>query len=372
MGSDVSAREKWELFLRGDDVGPMVSPLCDNWSLDVPYHWPYDEPEPFREGHPSRTLGEQIAMAGVCGWDPTFLAAIPFTPRDPALRPQVTTGRLDCGGTRAESVVHTPYGDLTSVVEQKVSSHVVKAELACEEDYRRKAWAVRRGMDYDEDGAIAAGQELARAVGDKGVLGTWFGPPAMALNHNEMHYHLADFPDAVLELRAAVRQAQFKQIETLRKAGFDYLFYCVDGTEWVSPSFFAESILPDTLVLFGRWRKLGGFILWHSCGHVARLLERGFYNQCRPEIFETLSEPPVGNLPSLAWAQQRLDQRIATKGNIPLGVLLNGTEEQVREEVRRVREQTRGTRHIVGLSDDVLANTPLANARALVDEARRR
>jgi len=42
-----------------------------------------------------------------------------------------------------------------------------------------------------------------------------------------------------------------------------------------------------------------------------------------------------------------------------------------REEVRRVREQTRGTRHIVGLSDGVLANTPLANALALVDEARR-
>ncbi len=52
-------------------------------------------------------------------------------------------------------------------------------------------------------------------------------------------------------------------------------------------------------------------------------------------------------------------------------MLLNGTEEQVREEVRQVREQTRGARHIVGLSDDVLANTPLANARALVDEARR-
>ena len=372
MGTDLPAREKWELFLRGQDVGPLVSPLCDNWSLDVPYHWPYDEPEPFQEGHRARTLGEQIAMAKVCGWDPTFLASIPFTPRDPDIEPQVKTTQLGGGGRRTETVIRTPYGDLTSVSEHKATSRTVKAELASQEDYRRKAWVVRRAMDYGEDAAIAAGRELARAVGDKGVLGTWFGPPAMAVNHDEMHYHLADFPDAAMELRAATRELQLTQLDTLRKSGFDYLFYCVSGTEWISPSFFAESILGDTLAIFARWRALGGFILWHSCGHLARLVERGFYNQCLPEVFETLSEPPVGNLPSLAWARQQLDPRIATKGNIPLGVLLNGTEEQVREEVRRVREQTRGTRHIVGLSDDVLANTPLANARALVDEARRR
>ena len=55
---------------------------------------------------------------------------------------------------------------------------------------------------------------------------------------------------------------------------------------------------------------------------------------------------------------------------MPLDVLLQGTEEGVRSEVRRVKEETQGYRHIVGLSDDILHNTPLANCLALVDEAR--
>lgn len=51
------------------------------------------------------------------------------------------------------------------------------------------------------------------------------------------------------------REAQFRQIETLRKAGFDCLFYCVDGTEWISPGFFAESILPDARALVDEARR---------------------------------------------------------------------------------------------------------------------
>ena len=142
-------------------------------------------------------------------------------------------------------------------------------------------------------------------------------------------------------------------------------------SEWISPDFFRDRFLADTLLILKEWRALGGFVLWHSCGHVKQLIEAGFYNECLPEVFETLSEPPVGNLPSLRWARERLDRRIVTKGNMPLGVLLNGSEDEVRAEVRRIREETRGYRHIVGLSDDVLNNTPLRNIKAYVDEGTR-
>jgi len=119
------------------------------------------------------------------------------------------------------------------------------------------------------------------------------------------------------------------------------------------------------------WRKRGGFILWHSCGHVKAFVEMGAFNDLMPEILETLSERPVGNLPSLQWAREKLDPKIATKGNLPLNILLQGSTEDVRADVRRIRAQTAGTRHIVGLTDDLLKNTPLANALAFVDEARK-
>jgi hypothetical protein len=365
-----SPREQWRALVAGQDPGPMVSPLCDNWSLDIAYFWPYPEPDPFPPGHRQHGLSQQMAMAKVCGWTPSFLAGIPFHPRNRELLPDVASSTAG-GVTRTETRIHTPHGDLTSVIEQGVSNRTAKPMLTTEEDYRRMEWHVRATADYDEDAAIAEGRALARAVGDRGVLGTWWGAPMMACDRDNLWYHLADWPDACEALRVAVRETHMLRLETLRKAGFDYLFYCADGTEWVSPGFFRETILPDTLAILKHWRSLGGWVLWHSCGKVKALVEQGVYNECLPDVFETLSEPPVGDLPSLAWARERLDRRIATKGNVPLGTLLNGTEAEVRAAVARVREQTRGWRHIVGLTDDVLAGTPLRNARAFVNEALR-
>lgn len=363
-------RQTWERLVAGEDVGPMVSPLCDNWALDIPYRWPFSEPEPFPAGHPQHALCQQMAMAEVCGWTPSFLAGIPFPPRSPDIKSETKVSTCD-GVTRTETRIQTPYGPLTSTVEAKTSSHALKRMLESEEDYRRMTWYTRELANYDEAQAIAEGRKLRDAVGDRGVLGTWASPPAMNVDRDNMWYHLADWPEACAELHQASLELLLRQLPTYRQAGLDYLFYCVDGTEWISPAFCRERIIADTQLIFKHWRELGGFILWHSCGRVKQFVEAGFYNQCLPEVFETLSEPPVGNLPALAWAREKLDRRIVTKGNLPLNILLQGTEDDVRAGVRRIRDATRSYRHIVGLTDDVLAETPLRNARAFVDEALR-
>lgn len=370
MRNDFSIREKWFQFMRGENVGPMVSPLCDDWSLDQPYRWPYEDADPFPAGSRCHALSQQMAMAGICGWDPTFLAGVRFQPRNAGVIPEIRKEETVCG-TREESCIHTPYGDLTSVTEQMVSSHTVKSWLETAEDYRKAIWLTQQQSDYDEDAAIEEGKQLCGGVAGRGVLGTWFGPPTVNLcNREQMFYHMLDWPESFEELHAVTTALALKQIRTLRKAGFDYLFYCVDGTEWISPNFFRTHVAENTRKIFADWRADGGFILWHTCGHAKAFLEAGFYNEFRPEIFETLSVPPVGNLPSLAWARQRLDPAIITKGNIPLGLLLNGPEEQIRIAVRQVREETRGYRHIVGLSDDIFHNTPLSHCLAFVEAAR--
>lgn len=347
----------------------MVSPLCDDWAADVPYYWPEETADPFPPGSPHHQLGQQIAMASICKWDPTFLAAVPFKSRNPAADGQATTITAD-GVTRTQTIIHTPYGDLTEITENRQTAQTIKAMLETEDDYRRMTWVAGEQMEYDEDEAIRVGREQLAGVGQRGVLGTWWAPP-LWVNHDEMHYHIADWPEVIDELRAANRQLMLKRMKTLRKAGYDYLFYCVAGTEWISPDFFRKHIMEDTRDIFRQWRADGGFVLWHTCGRAANFIEAGFYNDLSPEIFETICEPPLGNVPTLRWARQNLDRAIATKGNISLGTMLNGTEAEVRAEVARVKEQTRGYRHIVGLSDDLLHNTPLRNSRAFVDEARR-
>jgi hypothetical protein len=366
----VTAREKWFRFLAGEDVGPMVSPLCDNWSLDVPYRWPYDEPEPFPPGDPQHALSQQMAMAAVCGWDPTFVTWVPLEPREPEARVQSEVSERD-GRRHIEQRVRTPTGDLVQITEQAAAQHVIKPWIESEEDYRRALWVTRQQMDCDEALTIREGRRLRDAVGEKGVLGTWVEAPSVNFcNREAMFYHQADWPETFDELHHATRKLLHHQAGILRKAGFDYLFYVVDGTEWINPQFYVTRYRDFTRDLLAKWRALGGFVLWHSCGRIRRFVEEGFYNEALPEIFETMSEQPIGDLPSLRWGRERLDPRIATKGNIPLDVLLRGTPDDVRREVRRVKEETRGFRHIVGLSDDILPNTPLANAEALVEESR--
>jgi len=381
MPCDLSMREKWLGLLNGEDVGPMVSPLCDSWRLDEPYRWPYEEPDPFPPGHPQHVISQQIAMAGLCGWDAMFLADVVFLPKDPAIRPETKCTPIP-GGTRVESCIHTPYGDLVSVEEHGASdsvspaslvfaTRVVKPWLAEQEDYRKVIWLTGRQMDYDEAAAIASGREIHDAIGERGVLGAYVHAPTVnLLNQEEMFYHMLDWPQLFDELHEATFELTYRQLDTIREAGFDYLFYMASGTEWISPDFFRKYNLEATRMIFAHWHELGGFILWHSCGHVKRFVEEDFYNELKPEIFETLSVPPVGNLPSMRWARERLDPDIVTKGNIPLDILLQGTAEEVRTEVQRVKEEARGYRHVVGLSDNLLENTPLRNCLAFVEESR--
>jgi len=56
---------------------------------------------------------------------------------------------------------------------------------------------------------------------------------------------------------------------------------------------------------------------------------------------------------------------------VPLDILLNGAEEDVRRAVRHVKRETAGHRHIMSLSDNILRGTPSSNLRAFVDESRR-
>jgi hypothetical protein len=161
-----------------------------------------------------------------------------------------------------------------------------------------------------------------------------------------------------------------KKLGTLKKAGLDYIFHAVWGTEWSSPGFFRKWVMGPSGDIINKWRSLGGFTVWHTCGHAEKFIEEGYYNQLMPDILESLSEQPEGDIRNLRWARERLDSGIVTKGNIRMDVLLQGTQDDVRAEVRRVRGETKGYRHIVGLSDDILHKTPLANAVAFAAEAR--
>jgi len=365
----MTPRTKWQAFLRGEDVGPLVAPLVDDWSLAEPYAWPYPEPDPYPPGTPQHSFSQQMAMAAICGYDPLYLVSPTFVlnnPEEPKVREWVEGEKK-----LVETRFTTPNGDLYSIVEMKQIPYTIKPEIESEEDYRRSLWLIERSGDIDAAESMRRGQAVLAPMGEKGVVGTWWGPPGVrGVTREDLFCHLADFPECFRASVDAQFAVDYRRLELLRGMGFDYLFYCVDGTEWISPSYFEEFVAPYTERIFACWRELGGFIVWHSCGHIAQFVQRGYYDRFLPEIFETMSQPPFGSLPSLRWGRERLDPRIATKGNIDLQLLHDGPVEEIRAEVRRVKAETAGYRHIVGASDDILYGTPLAHMRAFVEEAR--
>lgn len=370
----MTGREKWQRFLSGEDMGQMVSPLCDKWCADTPYKWTLKEPEPFGEGDMNYILSQQIMMAEHFKWDALFLAAIDFKPRNKECEViQTIEPRPGGNGTRITSTIHTPYGELTQIQDHNGETlGLVKDYLQDEDDFRKMVWYTQQLTDFDEEDALRQGEKIRNAVGNRGMLGTWVGTSAKMMEDIElMFYHEMDYPEAFEELYEARKIMQKKQLDLYRKAGFDYLFFVIPGTEWVSPSFFENWMYDEIGEIINNWRASGGFTVWHTCGLEKIFMEKGYYSQLKPDIFETLSEPPVGNLPSLRWGRELLPAEIITKGNIPLDITLNGTPEEVRAQVRYVKESTKGYRHIIGFSDNVLENTPYENLTAFVDEARK-
>jgi len=103
-------------------------------------------------------------------------------------------------------------------------------------------WLLRAQADFDEEFTVRESAPLRAAVGDRGVWGTWFGPPISSVDRDECFFHLLDWPEACEELRAANLAYQLKLLPAYRRAGLDYLFYCVDGTNGSRPTTSADRI----------------------------------------------------------------------------------------------------------------------------------
>jgi uroporphyrinogen-III decarboxylase len=94
-------------------------------------------------------------------------------------------------------------------------------------------------------------------------------------------------------------------------------------------------------------------------------LTNGYYNEIGIDLFETLSEPPVGNISSLKYARDVLNKNICTRGNLGLDILLNGTQDDVVKATQNIIESTKSTKHIVAASDYLFYDIPLENVKAM-------
>jgi len=139
----------------------------------------------------------------------------------------------------------------------------------------------------------------------------------------------------------------------------------------VSSKFYLEHVFPYEKRYIDSLTSNGGRVLFHNCGQCAGLLEV-YRTMLEGQALESLSTPASGgDIESLRNTREKLGDNVVMVGNFDqVHLLREGSRDDIRREVRKIFEETRGdNRFIFSTSDSIIPGTPKENVEALVESA---
>ena len=132
----------------------------------------------------------------------------------------------------------------------------------------------------------------------------------------------------------------------------------------MSPKMFREFCLPAMKERVAHVKQAGMQVLLHNCGNNRVLMDQ--FTEAGVECYQSLqanADMDVGEL------KAEYGERMAFWGGVSLDVLIQGTMEDVRREVRHALEVgAPGGGFILGPSHSIAKGTPYDNFMALLDE----
>lgn len=178
-------------------------------------------------------------------------------------------------------------------------------------------------------------------------------------------------PDIFKRLMDKILELDERLLLAVSKGGADFVFLGGPGSELISPQYYRDYLVPYSKIVTEMAHKNGLLVYTHICSKIEPMLSLGFYNEMGIDLFETLSEEPVGNVKSIEDAFLKLDPGICTRGNIGLDKLLLGTPGEIKEISFRILETAKrlGRKHILAASDYMFYDTPVENVRAMAEAA---
>jgi uroporphyrinogen-III decarboxylase len=189
------------------------------------------------------------------------------------------------------------------------------------------------------------------------------------ISQQNIFLHYFDFPDTFRRSMDAIYKASLVVMDIAMQEGIDFMSTSSYGLEMTSQNLCREMDMPYISAYTAWTHERGGLFWYHNCGLTRALIRDGIFNEMHADVIETISSPPSGDN-DLAESRRWLNPRICTKGNLDLGLLRDGTAEQVADATRKMVEAVRGFAHIFSTADAVLPNTPVENYIAFVRTAR--
>jgi len=180
-------------------------------------------------------------------------------------------------------------------------------------------------------------------------------------------------PDFYKELMELCADDVIRVGKEIAKAGGDVMRVVgnVANSGMVSSKFYLEHIFPYEKRYIDALASAGSKVLFHNCGQCASLLEV-YRTMLDGQALESLpTSGSGGDITSLKSARDALGDGVIMVGNFDqVHLLREGTREEIRREVQKIFEETRGdNRFIFSTSDSIVPGTPKENIVAMVESA---
>jgi uroporphyrinogen decarboxylase len=143
--------------------------------------------------------------------------------------------------------------------------------------------------------------------------------------------------------------------------------YGVQKSMVMSPAHWRKLVKPRLKKIYGRAKKAGRSVFHHTCGHVAPII---------PDLIEIgldILHPIQPETMDILALKKEFGKDLTFCGGISTqGLLRNGTPDEVRAEVRRLKKvMGKGGGYILESGITIQADIPHPNLFALIDEARK-
>jgi hypothetical protein len=206
-------------------------------------------------------------------------------------------------------------------------------------------------------------RDWRKNVGENGVIvlghphPSWLG---YQINPSNIFYHWTDFRDTFVKSMDAVFEASLFVMAIAMDEGIDFMSDSSYGMEMTSPELFHTMDLPY-IQKFAAWtHERHGLFWYHNCGFTRHLIMDGTFDKLGADVIETIAPPPEGDN-ELRESRRYIDPGICTKGNLNLGLLRDGSPDEVAMATRDIVRAVDGYSHIFSTADGVLENTPPEN-----------
>lgn len=240
--------------------------------------------------------------------------------------------------------IHTPGGDLTTVIQKNDYTSWIKERLLKEKrdieliasyapHYYCDVEAVNRLADeVGEDALVRGNVACFQPYGQPGC----FQDLACLFGIQELILECFDDPDWVKEAEGAIQAMKLTNIRSMKGAGYDILEHGGGdaSTSVISPSIFEEFVAPFDAPLIDAMHECGLRSSYHTCGKMMPILEA--IADMGTDAMETFTPKEMGADVVLAEAKQRIGHRVCMIGGFDQIHRFSGcTEEETRAAVRK-------------------------------------